>query len=306
MYLDLALRLWYILRRKDGRGWMQLERVYELSGGSNRQTDRWLDTGDGTFWHRAGDRLYLHGLGRVCKELNVKPKKPPVVITLPDVGDLAKYRAMLFASYLAGTPKTVSQSLLGEIFGRKERTIYEWCKLAKVNVQKNIVWSRLPGDEARKVHPVGVMAALGMKVPEEETATPGKVTHWIECWKDYPYKAGWQYEKGRRPALVRQFVNTYSVEMKREPKTRLQRRAARGVKGAKAPQALGNNPARAPVKGRVLYPRFPFIEDKQVYQVRLQKRRQSIDKSLRQNGFAYVQGQAQHHGAVTWEFVTLA
>jgi hypothetical protein len=152
------------------------------------------------------------------------------------------------------------------------------------------------------------MATLGMKTPEEEAATPDKIKHWLECWTEYPYKKSWQYEKGKKPALVRQFVNTYSVEMKRGPKTRLQRQAARGVKVAKTPShGLEDLPARPPVnKGRIVHPRFPFIEDEQVFKARLQKRRRSITKSLQQNGFAYVQGQAQHHGAVLWEFQTLA
>lgn len=303
--LDLSLRLWYLCRQAAPRGWLPIEDVYHVSVGTQRETRRWLTNGEGVFWHIADDRLYLHGLGKVCVALGVKPVRSPVALSLSEIENLGRFRAALFASWLAGAPKTVSQKLLGQIFGRKPKTIYRWCKLAGVKVQQNTVWSHIPSEEALKTYPVGALSALGLSTVEEETAGE-KVTAWLECWTAWPYKESWQYRKGRKVGLCWYFVNTYSVEVEREPKTRLQRQAARGMKTAKPSDGLGSNPARPPVKGRFLHPRFPPTDDKLTFAARLRKRKEGVAKSLRKNGFAIVQGLTNHHGRMMWEFQTLA
>jgi len=225
--LDLPLRLWYILRQHcpDGRGWLHLGDVYALSVGNRRQTRAWLRKGWGVFWYRRGDRLYLAGLGAVCETLGVGAGQGPVGVAIGDLEDLGRFRAALFATFFAHRPVTISQARLSDLFGRTARTLYTWARLAGLDVQHNLAWSKLPhdGDDLER-WPSGTLAALGVKTAEEEAGSTNNV--WQEGWREYPRK-GWRWQKGNKEVLCWALPNTYHSDLVAGPKTRLQKEAAK-------------------------------------------------------------------------------
>lgn len=231
--LDLPLRLWYLLRQHcpDGRGWLHLTDVYHLSCGNRRQTRAWIRKGQGVFWHRRGDRLYLAGLGAVCEVLEVVVRKKPVGVAIEDLENLGRFRAALFATFFAQGPVTISQRRLSEIYGRTARTLYTWARVANVDIQHNLAWSPLPHDGDDLDHwPSGTLAAMGCKIAEEEAGSTNNV--WQEGWRELPRK-GWRWQKGNKVVLCWQLPNTYKSDLVAGPRTRLQREAAR--RGRRAP-----------------------------------------------------------------------
>lgn len=292
---------------------MTLDEILDLSIGNERQTLTWLRKGMGRFWTKNGDRYYLAGLGAVCESLGVIPYKSPVNIPRTALGGLQTFRALLYSTWFVGAPKTVSQKLLSDVFGRSIRTLWAWGEIAKkyeFTIRENIVWSRLPKADPRQDHnplryfPPGASRAMGID-DGDEAYNRECVTFWLECWKQFPYSKSWTYEKGNRAVLVRQFANTYHSALSTGPVTTLQRKARKAVKRKRkkrTPQALGSNPARANVRGRVVFSRPRLTDDREVNAIRRKKWAQGIDKSLQRNGFAYVEGVAYHHGRKTWEF----
>jgi hypothetical protein len=291
---------------------MTIDDILDLSIGNERQTKTWLKAGMGTFWTFRNGRYFLAGLGALCASLGVIPYKSPVDIPRTALESLQTFRALLYSSWFTGAPKTVSQKLLSQIFGRSIRTLWAWGEIAKeygFSVRENIVWARLPKADPRddidpfRRFPPGAAKAMGID-DGDEAYNKACITFWLECWKQFPYSKGWTYEKGDRAVLVRQFANTYHSAMSNGPVTTLQRRARKAVKRKRkrTPQALGSNPARANVKGRVVFSRPRMTNDREVNAIRRKKWAQGIDKSLQKNGFAYVEGVAYHHGRKTWEF----
>lgn len=254
--LDLPLRLWYLLRQgcPDGCGWLLDFEVFRLSCGNKRQTRAWLRQGEGVFWTRSGNRLFLAGLKSVAVALGVKPRKVPVLIEMADIENLARFRAALFASWFADAGdegRVISQAALAEIFGRTDRTLRTWAKLAGLDVVRNLAQAPMPkpGDDLSN-YPAGTLETLG----------------WGKTWLDDPHDKPnlvWFERCGDDLVLTWRMANTYVSTLARGRKTTLQKIAARH---APDPEAAGANiklywrqgsdgraVARALQKGDVVY-----------------------------------------------------
>lgn len=229
--LDLPLRLWYLLRQSCPCGWLLDLEVFRLSCGNKRQTRAWLRAGEGIFWTKAGNRLFLAGLKSVAVALGVKPRRAPVFIEMADIEDLARFRAALFASWFADAGeegRVISQAALAEIFGRTDRTLRTWAKLAGLGVVHNLAQAPVPkpGDDLSK-YPAGTV----------ETLTGGAVKTWFDDPRDRPNLV-WFERRGDDLVLTWRMANTYISTLARGRRTTLQKIAARH---APDPMAAGAN-----------------------------------------------------------------
>jgi hypothetical protein len=231
-HLDLSLRLWYILRQEqpDGRGWLWLKDVYDLSPGGERQTARWLKDGDGLFWDVVedsdGEKVRLRSLERVELALGVLDRKEPVYVSFGD-GKLKTWRANLYASLFAGDDYTqISQEKLSELFGRSARTLFEWSKGKHLEVRHNMSWAEYDGNPDR--YPAGILGALGVKDGEEETDKAKNM--WVEHWDDLPNGKKWHYRRGDHRVVCWTLPNGYRCDFETGPRTTLQKQAKRKVR----------------------------------------------------------------------------
>lgn len=260
---DLPYRLWLLFRQKHPVGWLTTQDAFTESLWNRRQTKRWLDQGEGTFWTFYENRIYLKGIVKVCKTLNVRLFNPPVFLPLDKVKNLCTFRAFSFASWFAQKPRTISQKKLSEIFGRSVRTLYTWSRLSSLEITHNVAWSSLPTDSTIEKYPVGALRILGLKEAEEES---GKVHNvWLETWED-----------GK--VLCFTLPNTYRVNLKTGTFSRLQRKARQAVDYA----------ATAPA--------HVFVE-KGINQGKKALR------LLRKNGAVYVEENRKHHEYQLWNYV---
>lgn len=250
----------------------------------------------GTFWTQDEQgRYWLAGLGTVCEQLGVKVNKRPVHIKKSDLADLQQFRGVLFKTWFVGYPKTISQKLLSEIFGRSDRTLRDWAAISGLQVQHNgAFYPGIPDPKALHKFPLGTMKALGVKIPEEESGKKEYVDKrnavWLECWTDYPtLSKKWTYEKGNKPAVMLGMVNTYrATRLDVGKKTTLQRKASRRVKKKKRLQAPGHQAAGANGK------RYFTEHGRQTG-----KKQKAIARAIESTG-AYLQTRSYHHGRRMW------
>lgn len=276
--LDLPLRLWYLLRQAGGRGWFLRSEVYKISCSNRRQTNTWLRAGIGTFWHWAGDRLYLHGLAKLCQSLAIKPRKRPVYIAQAEVENLAHFRAALFASWFADAGqrgRVITQAKLAEIFGRTDRTIRTWAKSAGLglDVVHNIALAPVPapGDDLGR-YPLGTLEALG----------------WGKSWLDNPGDKPnlvWFERHDDNLVLVWKMANTYISTLATGPKTTLQKQASRHAPDKEAAGAPGGK----------LY-----------YRNHAEENGRAIARAMQRGGALYLETGAVHpkSGAHLWSYLT--
>jgi hypothetical protein len=168
-------RVWLLLRCLDeaGRGWLEAAEVRELLAGQDspyrvckaRHLRTLLAEGDGRFWVRDGQRIWLCSMARVAAGLGVEWVSgrpvvlPPAVLTGP-IGD---FRAHLYAAFHSGrawasTPHTsgrsaggrslsnvegpVSRATLGTASGVSRRTQQAYEQRAGVVVRANYALGR--------------------------------------------------------------------------------------------------------------------------------------------------------------------
>jgi hypothetical protein len=127
LYPDLALailrrrlaaagRIWLLLRHMDavGRGWVTIEqaRLQLTEQGSSlrvcgwRQLRKLLAQGEGLFWERSNQRIWLRALPRVAAALEVQRLgRRPVALPLPLLlGGIGTLRAHFYAAFHSGRP----------------------------------------------------------------------------------------------------------------------------------------------------------------------------------------------------------
>lgn len=114
--LTAPARIWFLCRFLDeeGRGWLDMAMVrhiftspkskYRLCG--KRQLRNLLHAGEGLFWHREGERLWLRGLFKVVDGLDIprltgKPVSLPINTLLDSIQTV---RANFYASFHSGRP----------------------------------------------------------------------------------------------------------------------------------------------------------------------------------------------------------
>lgn len=150
-------RLWLLLRHldTDGRGWLLLADVRDRLTGreaslrlcGRRQLRHLLQQGNGLFWRRDADRVWLKSMAKVTARLGVsrlagRPVALPVAIL---TGSIGLVRAHLYASFHSSrTPDgkraamPISRAALTGLSGISRRTQHTYERRARVQVRRHI------------------------------------------------------------------------------------------------------------------------------------------------------------------------
>ncbi len=152
-------RVWLLLRHLDeaGRGWvapdvarqalMRSDSPLYLCG--ERQLRKLLAQGDGVFWQRDEEHIWLVGLVRVAAALGVeKLSGKPVALPLARLlGPMGEVRAHLYASFHSSRTRTerngstsspMSRATLTDLSGVSPRTQQSYERKADVTVKRNL------------------------------------------------------------------------------------------------------------------------------------------------------------------------
>jgi hypothetical protein len=144
-------RIWLLLRALDrtGRGWIEVAEARQLLCDRQsaakvcgwRQLRNLIAQGQGIYWERRDDRLWLRSVPKVTQALGVKrlsghPVALPVALLTQGIGQV---RAHLFASFHSGRKKSmpIARATLATISQVSPRTQREYDRLAQVQSQKN-------------------------------------------------------------------------------------------------------------------------------------------------------------------------
>lgn len=169
VYPDIALgmlrqgeaasgRIWLLLRYLDqeGRGWLRIDiakhklttKTSQLRVCGWRQLRKLLNRGEGIFWTRDNDRIWLRSVAKVAAALEVerltgKPVATPVAGLLQGIGDV---RAHLYASFHSGRVKEsapgpggmpVARATLERVTNASRRSQLAYEQRAGIKVQHN-------------------------------------------------------------------------------------------------------------------------------------------------------------------------
>ncbi len=145
---DKPYRLWLLCRYldADGRGWVTLDALRRLTAPMVTRQTLWrtLSQGEGAFWHKDCDRVYLRGLQAIADHFETYPSTNPVLVPLADFAKIAAFRAALVATLFAKKERTISHATLARLTGRTRRTIISYMKRARVRVTENRMLSKRP------------------------------------------------------------------------------------------------------------------------------------------------------------------
>jgi len=120
-------RIWLLLRYldEDGRGWLYVDQVQERLCGKEsdlrvcgrRQLRNLLRQGQGVFWQRDKERLWLKSAARVATALGVERLRGrPVSLPLPVLlGGIGQVRAHFYASFHSGRTANEKEKAGGPI-----------------------------------------------------------------------------------------------------------------------------------------------------------------------------------------------
>jgi hypothetical protein len=146
-----AGRIWLLLRHLDeqGRGWLDVEQARKQLSGKEaplrvcgwRQLRNLLAQGEGIFWQRQQDRLWLRSSSKVAATLNVeriggKPVTLPLSILTDTIGVV---RAHFYASFHSGRDgeRPIARQTLQRLGGICPHTQRDYEKRANVKTQTN-------------------------------------------------------------------------------------------------------------------------------------------------------------------------
>jgi hypothetical protein len=147
---DSHYRVWLLARLLDtaGRGWLPLPHLYDqLCGGDlhifeEPRLRSLLNEGDGIFWKLEKDRLWLVQPAKLAVALRMRhfTRSTTTIHRRVLVGQLKRYRAELFASWLIGRKEKnpISQKVIHEITGVPPRSQRRYCRLAGVEIHQNV------------------------------------------------------------------------------------------------------------------------------------------------------------------------
>lgn len=150
--LSGAARLWLLLRQTDsnGQGWLRIDveraRLCDKQSAAYfcgwRQFRNLLAQGEGVFWTRDSERIWLRGVVAVARTLGVKRLQGcPVQLPLTAVyGGVGLFRAHLYASFHSGRTQTapISRAQLRQQSGVAGRTQRHYDKRARVQRTRNV------------------------------------------------------------------------------------------------------------------------------------------------------------------------
>lgn len=145
-----AGRLWLLLRHLDtaGRGWLTLTDVrrqmtekrspWRVCG--PRQLRNVLRAGDGLFWQRHADRLWLRSTVKVAAQLGVARLQGRPVALKPDVlvGSIGTVRAHLYAAFHSGrSERPIARQTLQALSGACHNTQRHYEQRVGVGIRPN-------------------------------------------------------------------------------------------------------------------------------------------------------------------------
>jgi hypothetical protein len=144
-------RVWLLLRASDdkGRGWIEVAKARQLM--CERQSDTkvcgWrqlrnlIAQGQGIFWERRDDRLWLRSVPKVAQALGInrfpgRPVEVPLAMLTQGMGQV---RAHLFASFHSGRKQSmpIARATLAAISQVSPRTQRDYDRRAQVKRQRN-------------------------------------------------------------------------------------------------------------------------------------------------------------------------
>ena len=159
-------RLWLLLRVIDrqGQGWVDLEIARRMFSGPDapyricgpRQFRNLLAQGEGIFWEKRGQRLWLRSVPRVAAALGVERLDGrPIALPRPVLTQsIGKVRAHLYAAFHSGRRKDnpISRAALTRISRVSPRTQQTYERKAGVRKQRNYATGpRLNSSQAQEL-----------------------------------------------------------------------------------------------------------------------------------------------------------
>lgn len=149
--LEAQYRVWLLARHIDmaGRGAVSLKDLYAFVARHRLCTRRTVEralASPSPFYHKYGRDLWVHGVLKVAKALDVRLRHVPVKIPLADFASMQTLRASFLASYLTGEPITIAIDTLADLTGRTRRTITRYLCSPHITKSTNVMISdRRPG-----------------------------------------------------------------------------------------------------------------------------------------------------------------
>jgi hypothetical protein len=147
---EAPARLYYLLRAIDqsGRGWLPIEEIRrKLSRKGEplricgwRRLRQLLREGEGLFWSRDRDRIWLNGAHKIAHKIGLArlqghPVDLPVQALL---GGIQAVRAAFYATFHAGREsRPISRAALRDLSGIAARTQLEYDRVARVKSSAN-------------------------------------------------------------------------------------------------------------------------------------------------------------------------
>lgn len=218
---EAPARIYYLLRALDqsGRGWLPIEQIRQqlsrkgepLRVCSWRRLRQLLREGEGLFWRRDRDRLWLNGAHRVASKLGLDrlqgyPVELPIQALL---GGIQAVRAAFYATFHSGREsRPISRDTLHDLSGIPARTQLEYDRVARVRRSRNFAVGERDTAEAFQErawrHGRGVFLFVDAKGRQ---GRPGET---YVAWNlPNSYQAGYQ----RRSAGSRKRINRKLVDL---------------------------------------------------------------------------------------------
>jgi len=158
-------RVWFLLRHLDaaGRGWVAVEQVRQWLNQPEscwcvcgwRQLRILLAQGEGLFWQRQGERLWLRSVAKVAAALGLThlsghPVALPAHILTRPIGEV---KAHFYASFHSGRNhdhQPIARTTLSRLSGLSQQTQRQYEKRAGVRPQTNFALGELATAENRE------------------------------------------------------------------------------------------------------------------------------------------------------------
>ena len=158
-------RIWFLLRHLDkaGRGWVTVEQVRQWLGSREsawcvcgwRQLRILLGQGDGLFWQRQGERLWLRSVAKVAAALGLThlsghPVALSIHILTRPIGEV---KAHFYASFHSGRNhehQPIARTTLSQLSGVSHQTQRQYEKRAGVRPRTNFALGELATAENRE------------------------------------------------------------------------------------------------------------------------------------------------------------
>lgn len=145
--LEPQYRVWLLARHLDpgGRGCVTVGQLHRFVSRHHLCGPRVLQRAlahESVFFTRHHDDLWLRGLLKVARSLEVELHDRPTWIPLDDLSSMQRFRQALVASYFAHKPRTVAIDTLAALTGRSRRSVARYLSSEHVVKTPNVMYSR--------------------------------------------------------------------------------------------------------------------------------------------------------------------